>query len=202
MGINLIFETPADTQAQAVAQYDQAMDLLGLRKTPAAGGISHCAGPIPGGWRVCDVWESQAQFDAFMGGRLVPVLLKVGIPQPVITIYPVVKFYKASQLTAVQGTVQKTAVNAVFEIPGGTQAQYEQTLQLLGIDKKPQKGQISHAGGPMPGGWRVVDTWESKDVMDAFFKERLGAVLHQIGWQPIPRFYPVHRYLLASEVSN
>jgi len=43
------------------------------------GCIVHTAGPIPGGWRVLDVWESQDKLDQF-SQILVPILEKHGLP--------------------------------------------------------------------------------------------------------------------------
>jgi hypothetical protein len=40
----------------------------------------HVAWLAQDGFHVQDVWESQAQFDAFMQERLAPVLEEVGIP--------------------------------------------------------------------------------------------------------------------------
>jgi hypothetical protein len=47
-----------------------------------AGILSHHAGPTPTGWAVVDVWEDQAQFDAFAAEHLGPATAKAGIPQP------------------------------------------------------------------------------------------------------------------------
>ncbi|MFE0653675.1 antibiotic biosynthesis monooxygenase [Streptomyces sp. NPDC059534] len=62
------------------------------------------------------------------------------------------------------------AVIVTVEIPGGTQAQYEEnTAQLKAAEWFPPAGFIAHAAGPDgTGGWRVVDFWESEDDFLAF----------------------------------
>jgi len=43
------------------------------------GNIVHTAGPIPSGWRVVDVWESQEKLDQFTE-NLMPIIQKHGLP--------------------------------------------------------------------------------------------------------------------------
>ena len=60
---------------------------LGGRMPP--GGIFHAAGPIEGGWRVVDVWESQQAFDIFLEERLREAMSNVGTPSPEVATWPV-----------------------------------------------------------------------------------------------------------------
>jgi hypothetical protein len=194
--INKIFEVPGGSQAQ----YDEVMKHLDLANHKQKGLVSHCAGPIPGGWRVCDVWESWEDADAFATNRLMAILQKAGVPHPIISVYPIAHYMKPAELHGAKDHKQAGALNAVFEIAGGDKAAYEKTISMLGLPGNPPAGQVAHAAGPIPGGWRVVDTWESKEAMDAFFRDRLMAVLQQMGWMPIPHIYPLHNYLTSKEV--
>ena len=69
--------------------YDTVMTTLGLSADAGDwpdGLISHAAGATPDGWCVIDVWESQEQADAFIGGRLRLAFEQVGgLPQPQVT---------------------------------------------------------------------------------------------------------------------
>ncbi len=47
------------------------------------------------------------------------------------------------------------------DVPGQTEEGYEQTIRLLGDAVKGAPGFIMHIGHPIPGGWRVVEVWES-----------------------------------------
>ncbi len=62
MAIAILVETPGMTQEQYETA-SQQVDQIG----PVAGWLAHVAGPMEGGWRVVDVWESQAAADAFYG---------------------------------------------------------------------------------------------------------------------------------------
>jgi hypothetical protein len=48
-----------------------------------AGGIFHVAGPSPnGGWRVIEVWESEADAKRFVKERLLPAFEAASAPPP------------------------------------------------------------------------------------------------------------------------
>ncbi len=81
MPVGFMFEVPGGT----VDQYDRAMVELNLGENPAAGLLSHTSGPMEGGWRVIDVWESEEAFQTFASTRLGPTLQKVGMPEPKLT---------------------------------------------------------------------------------------------------------------------
>lgn len=70
-------------------KYDAVVADLNLGGKAAPGGIFHVAGPIEGGWRIVDVWDSQEVFDAFMRDRLAALLQKHGVPQPRVSVWPV-----------------------------------------------------------------------------------------------------------------
>jgi len=72
------------------AQYDAVMKEMGLSGNAGTwpkGLISHMAGTAPeSGFCVVDVWDSQADFESFLQGRLMPAFQKVGgIPEPKVT---------------------------------------------------------------------------------------------------------------------
>jgi hypothetical protein len=51
-------------------QYDDSLEAIGraaLDSPKPEGLIAHVAGPAGSGWRVLDIWESQAAADAFYG---------------------------------------------------------------------------------------------------------------------------------------
>jgi hypothetical protein len=66
MPIALYFELDGISQDQ----YDDSLKAIGrdaLDSPKPEGMIAHVAGPTAGGWRVLDIWESQAAADAFYG---------------------------------------------------------------------------------------------------------------------------------------
>lgn len=49
-----------------------------------------------------------------------------------------------------------------------------------------------HVDGPIEGGWRLVDVWESQEALDKFFQERLQQVYQELGLTPQGQVWPVH----------
>jgi hypothetical protein len=60
--------------------YDKVRAHMGL-ETPA-GGIFHAAGEGPNGWRVIELWESEADAMRFFQERLKPAWDAVGVEAP------------------------------------------------------------------------------------------------------------------------
>jgi hypothetical protein len=91
------------------------------------------------------------------------------------------------------------AIGIVFEIPGGTQKQYDKVMELLKLGGKLDPGCLYHVAGPMDGGWRVVDVWESNEHFEKFFKAKLQSALKAAAVPPMqPKFFPVHNVLKAA----
>jgi hypothetical protein len=85
------------------------------------------------------------------------------------------------------------AVAMLLEWPGETQEQYERLMKLVALEANPPEGGLFHVAGPMPGGWRVVDIWESEEAFERFAGERLIPAVQQVGIpdMPDPEFYPI-----------
>jgi quinol monooxygenase YgiN len=84
------------------------------------------------------------------------------------------------------------ALAFLADFPGATQAQFAQVDQKLGRQAPP--GLLYHVDGPIEGGWRVVDVWESQEAFDKFFQEKLGQALQEAGLAlPQPQAWPAER---------
>jgi quinol monooxygenase YgiN len=71
MAILVVFEDAGVTQAQ----YDQARKEVAPDNKPVEGMLYHVAAPMTsGGWRVVEVWESQAAADKFFQEKLAMAL--------------------------------------------------------------------------------------------------------------------------------
>jgi hypothetical protein len=94
------------------------------------------------------------------------------------------------------------AIAVVFEFRGASsRAQYEKSVKMIlkGRRKRladwPVKGVLAHIAGPMPGGWRVIDVWQSRASFNRFGK-KLGPVLKKLGVEGSrPRISPVSRFI-------
>ena len=71
------------------------------------------------------------------------------------------------------------AVCFIFDVPGGTQAQYEQVIGEAYPGSRPPPGLISHVGGPTEDGWCVVEVWESREAAERFFSDTLQESLQK-----------------------
>ncbi|RKT09620.1 hypothetical protein BX285_6715 [Streptomyces sp. 1114.5] len=89
------------------------------------------------------------------------------------------------------------AVIIVFDIPGGTRAQYEEVTDKMtggrGVVRSrsdwPVPGLISHCAGPTPDGWHVTDVWESKEAFQRFV-EKIAPLMREAGMpETEPKIY-------------
>jgi hypothetical protein len=90
------------------------------------------------------------------------------------------------------------AVGVVVDIPGMTEAQYRAVRDVLGEALQP--GNLVHMAGPIEGGRRVVEVWESPEAMGAFFESPETAAAFQAGGVPPlpPDVFPVDTLVAAA----
>ena len=88
------------------------------------------------------------------------------------------------------------AIAMMYDVPGVTQQQYDQVTEQLRRRSVtlPTSGQLLHAAGPIDGGWRTVDVWESQEAAERFFREHLAAIFAEVGvtTEVQPQIFPVH----------
>ncbi len=60
------------------------------------------------------------------------------------------------------------AVAQVHELAGMTKELYDRAMQGLNLPGPPP-GSHMHMSGPMEGGWRIVEVWESEEAATAFY---------------------------------
>ena len=81
MPVLMIGEVPNLAEEVYAGMIGRMMPLMRAHK----GFISHAGGPNPGGgWRVVEVWDSQADFEAWFEAYVKPAFPEGG-PMPVIT---------------------------------------------------------------------------------------------------------------------
>jgi hypothetical protein len=60
------------------------------------------------------------------------------------------------------------------DMHGATAADYAKVVaELAGADRT-AAGLVAHVAGPVEGGFRIIDTWESRDAAEAFWSAHLG----------------------------
>ena len=92
---------------------------------------------------------------------------------------------------------------AVFEVPGLTQQNYEETVRrITGKNRMtspsdwPVEGLLVHVAGQGAKGFRVVDVWASEAAFRRF-GEKLIPVLRELGIDGEPEIYPSHTVVTA-----
>jgi hypothetical protein len=83
------------------------------------------------------------------------------------------------------------AIGALFEASGFTQADYDAVSAKAGDE--PPAGCLYHISGPIQGGWRVIEVWESEEDQRRFQEGRLNPAFEAAGVQKVtPSFFAVH----------
>ena len=73
-----------------VEEFDRIDTAVNVRGDHPDGLIFSASGPVDGGWRVLDVWESRAQFDTFVGERVGPAVAAAGsTARPQVEEFPI-----------------------------------------------------------------------------------------------------------------
>jgi hypothetical protein len=83
------------------------------------------------------------------------------------------------------------AVGMIFDVPGGTQAQYEQIRDEVAPGNQRPPGMPYHVGGATEQGWCVAEIWESREALDRFFEGKLKRALQRAGIDGQPRVFEV-----------
>lgn len=73
------------------------------------------------------------------------------------------------------------AIGMIFTAQVMTQSQYQQVRDAVMPGNQLPAGSLFHAAGPAQDGWRVVEIWESREAIDRFFQNTLGAALTKAG---------------------
>ena len=96
------------------------------------------------------------------------------------------------------------AIVALFDLPGVTQAQYDEATRKLTGGRPmrsrsdwPVAGLISHVAAPSPEGWFVADVWESPEAFERF-GQTLMPILGEVGMPPAePHIVPLHNFVAS-----
>ena len=82
------------------------------------------------------------------------------------------------------------ALAMLAEIPDLTREEYEQVVRKVNESGSPA-GAVFHAGGPIEGGYRVIEVWESREAAAAspaqpniLMTWAISGVDRGSGWQP------------------
>jgi hypothetical protein len=97
VAVAVIQEFPIEGDDRTTTNYDRVQEALGTKDNPPAGGLVHTAGfdEEAGVFRIFDVWESEAAWNAFFNDRLLPVvrpMMEAGGRPPETHVYELLDF--------------------------------------------------------------------------------------------------------------
>ena len=78
------------------------------------------------------------------------------------------------------------AIVVTIEVPGMTQAQYEQSRAKLGDAVKHAPGFIAHASGAMDGGYFVTEIWQTQEDWERWVRDAMMPAAEGFDFQPSP----------------
>ncbi|MFF2306881.1 hypothetical protein ACFVVP_30805 [Streptomyces sp. NPDC058128] len=95
------------------------------------------------------------------------------------------------------------AIIVTFDLPGAGQELYDTVIDRVTDGRGftrfadvQDPGLISHAAGPVDGGFRVTEVWESADALEAHAKT-FGPILADLGHADIqPTIIPAHNVVV------
>ena len=91
MAVVIIQDWPEEETERSTANYDEiSRRLEAAGAVPPEGAVMHCSGWTGNGFRIIEIWETRAQFDRFVEGTLMPIVMEVSADdtrEPVVTSY-------------------------------------------------------------------------------------------------------------------
>ncbi|MFE2557930.1 hypothetical protein ACFXGT_18295 [Streptomyces sp. NPDC059352] len=95
------------------------------------------------------------------------------------------------------------AIIVTFDLPGAGQEFYDAVIERVtdgrGFTKfadLPNTGLVSHAAGPVDGGFRVTEVWESAEALETHAKT-FGPILADLGHADVqPTIIPAHNVVV------
>jgi hypothetical protein len=171
MSVAFIFDFEGSTKAQ----YDGVIAAMELDGKVAPGGLYHGAGSAPGGLRVIDVWEGDQPFEHFAQTKIGPLTAAQGMPEPSLQ-----RMEAASQRVG-SGSGAPATFAQVVTMEGIDEATFDELdAAVLGGGGLPE-GCLFHVNGPVPGGWRVIDYWTSREARDTFMANQVQPAMEAAG---------------------
>jgi len=83
------------------------------------------------------------------------------------------------------------------QLPGGTKEMIDGMTAKLSEAQRTAQGFILHANGPVAGGWRVTEVWDSQSDFEAWFESHVKPTFPEGAPTPSVTFDEINEVLLA-----
>ena len=150
-----------DVKGGPFAQYDQIIEALG-EHAQSPGGLAHIATATPDGFLVCDIWESQEDFENFLP-QLLPRAEAAGLAPQTAP-----KLGRVEKLIVSDDANTLPAVAVLYSFAGMTVAQYYDLLASVNADGPPPITRRAHIASETADGIFVLGVWESEPAFHDF----------------------------------
>jgi len=88
-------------------------------------------------------------------------------------------------------------VAVVAEIRGMPKTQYDQAIAEVQDQLRQAPGFMGHAAGPMEGGYRIMELWNSREECERFLQQTIMPMAQRLGFPPFePQFLPMDNVVL------
>ena len=90
MPVAIVQDWVEEETDRSTVNYDAISERLGAMEDPPKGMLMHSAGFTGNGFRIFEVWETQADFDIFVMERLMPIVMEISgsvSAPPELTVY-------------------------------------------------------------------------------------------------------------------
>ncbi|MFB7935756.1 hypothetical protein ACFWIN_11975 [Streptomyces sp. NPDC127049] len=95
------------------------------------------------------------------------------------------------------------AIIVSFDFPGAGQELYDTVIERVTDGRGfthfadlPNTGLLSHAAGPVDGGFRVTEVWESEEALEHHART-FGPILEDLGHADVrPTIFPAHNVVV------
>lgn len=71
--------------------------------------------------------------------------------------------------------------------PGGTEDNHRAIAEALGEAQVDPEGRLVFAAGPTDEGWQIVQVWETRDQLEQWVQDNLGAAFAKAGSRGYPK---------------
>jgi hypothetical protein len=168
--------------------YDRVLADMNLGGVLPRGAVFHGAGRWGDGWRVIDVWEDEAAFDAFAQERIGPISARHGFAAPGVERIPLRNVVRGGATAAGYVRIARLKIE---------ETGWDYMQERIGAERNPPAAALLYANGPgATGGWVAVDAWTSRDACRAWIQANVVPHLPEGAGPPPTEGLELHNYLV------